>query len=168
MSDISAGQLGTWYRRYSAELLLYARQFMGGGEAEDVVQEAFIKLMKQRTCPKQVRAWLYRVVRNEAVSLMRRLQRRCRGRAVVRSPGEVWFEDTTVESLDARLAQERLEALPRAAREVVVLRIWGQMSLKEIATIVNRPVSTVFHVYQQALETLRQEMEAKPCQSQTG
>ena len=168
MSTMTAGQLGTWYRTYSAELLLYARQLTGATDAEDVVQEAFVRLMRQPGAPENVRAWLYRVVRNEAVSRMRRLQRACRRRSASRSPETPWFEARTEESLDAARAQDMLSALPRPAREIVVLRIWGQLSHKEIALLVKRPVSTVHHVYRRSLETLRQAMESESCQSRTG
>ncbi|MFC1760504.1 RNA polymerase sigma factor [Planctomycetota bacterium] len=165
MTAITAGQLGTWYRIYSAELLLYARQLTDGANAEDVVQEAFIKLFKQRTCPDDVRAWLYRVVRNGALSWGRSFQRRCRLKVGYKSEQSCWFEWPKDDSLDARRAQDLLAALPRGKREIVVLRIWGQMPLREIAELVKKPVSTVHWAYCDALATLRKQMESSSCQN---
>src|SRR5438270_2406943 len=59
---------------HAAALELYARQWCAA--PEDVVQEAFLKLVAQREMPRQVVPWLFRVVRNEAISVLRSLQRR--------------------------------------------------------------------------------------------
>jgi DNA-directed RNA polymerase specialized sigma24 family protein len=61
--------LGALIDRYSAALVLYARQWCTA--PEDVVQEAFLKLVQQREPPLQPAAWLYRVVRNGAISQAR-------------------------------------------------------------------------------------------------
>jgi DNA-directed RNA polymerase specialized sigma24 family protein len=58
-------------------LILYARQWCA--TPEDVVQEAFLKLVSLRQPPRSPVAWLYRVVRNAALDARktaRRLQRR--------------------------------------------------------------------------------------------
>ncbi len=69
-------QLTQWYREYGPELLLFARQLTNDQAAEDVVQEAFVQLLRQSQPPENVRAWLYRVVRNTARSMFRRLRHR--------------------------------------------------------------------------------------------
>ncbi len=50
---------------HAAPLVLYARQWCDA--PEDVVQEAFIKLVRQSRPPADAVAWLYRVVRNGAL-----------------------------------------------------------------------------------------------------
>ncbi|MDR2344550.1 MAG: hypothetical protein LBE18_00635, partial [Planctomycetaceae bacterium] len=48
-------------------LTLFARQWDSvslGTNAEDIVQEAFLRLLKESTFPKSPKAWLFRVVRN--------------------------------------------------------------------------------------------------------
>src|SRR5437763_352252 len=59
-------RLGFLLDRHAAALELYARQWCA--LPEDVVQEAFLKLARQVTPPAQPLAWLYRVVRNGAIS----------------------------------------------------------------------------------------------------
>ena len=54
--------------------MLYARRWSEC--AEDVVQEAFVKLSEQDEIPRLVRLWLYRVVRNVAISSGRTRHRR--------------------------------------------------------------------------------------------
>ena len=74
MAAISQKQLAQWYEAYGTELMLYARQWNPDQQAEDIVQDAFIKLLKQRRRPDNVRAWLFRVVRNASISIVRRLE----------------------------------------------------------------------------------------------
>ncbi len=74
MAAINQKQLAKWYEVHGTELMFYARQWSPDQQAEDIVQDAFIKLLKQRRCPYNVRAWLFRVVRNASISIVRRLQ----------------------------------------------------------------------------------------------
>ena len=62
--------------QHAAALELYARQWCD--TPEDVVQEALIKLLRQAQPPDSVPNWLYRVVRNTAISASRSSQRRRR------------------------------------------------------------------------------------------
>src|ERR671936_572786 len=65
---------------HAPALVLYARQWCAA--PEDVVQEAFLKLAAQRRVPDQPAAWLYRVVRNSALSAARSEKRRRHHEAV--------------------------------------------------------------------------------------
>ena len=56
-------------------------------------------------------------------------------------------------------AQAAMTELPVQQREVIVLRIWGGMTLQEVADVVDRPVSTVFSRYRAGLAAIRKEME---------
>ena len=52
-------------------LVLYARQW-DPANAEDLVQEAFLRLLTESPLPDSPKAWLYRVVRNLAIDHVRR------------------------------------------------------------------------------------------------
>ena len=159
MGLIDPGQLGRLFEQLGGQLGLYARQWLDAALAEDVVQDAFVKLISQRKSPENVRGWLFRVVRNEAISRLRR-QKSHRAHVERVSAEEVgWFEPRADDLIDAEAAQQAMESLTTEQREVVVLRIWGQMSLKEIAEIVGRPVSTVHSRYKAALAAMREYME---------
>ena len=165
MAVISQKQLAQWYEAHGTDLMLYARQWSADEQAEDIVQDAFIKLLKQRRCPDNVRAWLFRVVRNCSISRIRRLQhRRQAGRKLAR-PESPWFESRDDDLIDARMVQNLLQTLPSNLREIVLLRIWGQMSLREISQIVNRSVPLVHHDYKTALETIRKKLERSSCKT---
>ncbi|UCE48738.1 MAG: sigma-70 family RNA polymerase sigma factor [Phycisphaerales bacterium] len=165
MAAISSKQLAQWYEAHGTELMLYARQWSADQQAEDVVQDAFIRLLRQRKCPDNVRAWLFRVVRNCSISRTRRTQQQRRAaRKVARSEG-LWFESRHDDLIDAKLVQDLLKTLPADLRETVILRIWGQMSLREISHIVNKSVPWVHYGYKEALEIIRKKLEHTSCKT---
>jgi RNA polymerase sigma factor (sigma-70 family) len=134
---------------------LYARQWLGRAAAEDVVQEAFVRLMLARPRPGNVRAWLYRATRNLAVAQWRSSRRRQRREALA-ARDEPVFEESV--DHDSRLAGRFLNELVHEQREVIVLRIWGQLKLAEIAAVTGLGVSSVFYHYQQGLREIRRRM----------
>jgi len=156
-------KLSEWYIACGAELRLYALQWHSHQQAEDLVQDAFIKLLRQRHCPEQVRAWLFRVVRNSSVSQIRRLHSRKKAKQMFPQTHGRWFESRSDERLDARQAQAMLETLPSERREIVVLRIWGQLSFREIADIIEKSIPWVFREYKSALGMIKSRLESSPC-----
>lgn len=160
---MSQKQLAEWYEAHGAELMLYARQWSPDQQAEDIVQDAFIKLLKQRRCPDNVRAWLFRVVRNASISIVRRFQQRLRAERKLEHRQIMWFESRHDNLIDARLAQDILQMLPSHLCEVVMLRIWGQMSFKEIAQIMNKSIPWIHNEYKTALEMIRKNLEHSSC-----
>jgi RNA polymerase sigma factor (sigma-70 family) len=154
MDSVDSDSLSRLLDEHSAALVLYAQQLCEA--PEDVVQEAFIRLMRQRPAPSNVVGWLYRVVRNEAVSAARRSGRRTRHEAAAATRGEPWFKPTADDALDAAAAVAALESLPIAEREVIVLRLWSALSFDEIAELVGTSTSTAHRRYEHGLKLLRE------------
>src|SRR5690348_2241413 len=96
---MSPEALGQLLDRHAAALVLYARQWTG--TPEDIVQEAFLKLVAQKTVPAHPVAWLYRVVRNAAISALRAAERRRRHESVAAARAPVWFQPADLGGLDA-------------------------------------------------------------------
>jgi len=166
MGGIGPEQLGRWFDAHAASLVLYARQWVDGAAAEDVVQDVFCRLAGQSRRPASVRAWLFRSARNAAINQVRSQRRR---RARERRPAEgraAWFETHPGNPIDVEAAQAAVAALPEAQREIVVLRIWAGLTLAEAAEVVGSPVSTLFSRYQAGLEAIRERME-KPCRTKS-
>ncbi len=159
MAMMDSDRLAVWYDACSDALVLYARARLGRDDAQDAVQAAFVRLMGQSIAPTDVKAWLFRTVRNEAITRLRRRQCRRRHDRQLSSQQSLWFEGRSDDLIDGRRAQEILETLPEAQREVVLLRIWGQLSLQQIAEIVGSPVSTVHSRYKTALAAIKERME---------
>jgi len=152
--------------RHAAPLILYARQFFSGGDfdaAEEVVQDVFFRLSRQLVemsrqretseMMEHVTAWLYRSVRNGAISEARSHRRR-RNRENARN-AVPFFEPDAETLLDAELVTEKLQTLDRELREIVTLHLWGERSFAEIG----KSKATVFRRYEEALETLRALLE---------
>jgi RNA polymerase sigma-70 factor (ECF subfamily) len=137
-------------------LVLYARQWCTA--AEDVVQEAFVRLAAQRQTPDQPRAWLYRVVRNGAISAGRAEKRRQRheNQAAAARPG--WFVPCSGETLDVEAVTAALERLPADQREALVLHLWGGLTFVQVGTLMSASSSTVHRYYLQGLECLRERL----------
>jgi RNA polymerase sigma-70 factor (ECF subfamily) len=138
---------------HSAALVLYAQQW--SISPEDVVQEAFIQLMQQRPLPNNVVGWLYRVVRNGAISASRAAIRRVQYEASAAGCREPWFESSLDDTMDANIATAALDSLAIDEREVVVLRIWGGRSFEEIAELIGKSTSTAHRRFEAGLQTLR-------------
>jgi RNA polymerase sigma-70 factor (ECF subfamily) len=136
-------------------LVLYAQQLCNW--PEDVVQEAFIRLMRQRPAPDNIVPWLYRVVRNEALNSSRASARRARHERAGASHSTCWFVPPSDDAIDSRSATEALEMLPSDEREVIVLRIWGGQSFEEIAELIGKSTSTAHRRYEQGLALLREK-----------
>jgi len=152
--------LGRLFDRHSAALELYARQLCDS--AEDVVQEALIERAGQAQSPHDAVAWLYRVVRNKAMSAARSAGRRQRHEAAAADRRPVWFQRSAADQIDAGTAAAALESLPVEQREVVVARIWGGLTFQEIGRLVDVSDSAAHRRYEAALLALRQKLRV-PC-----
>jgi RNA polymerase sigma-70 factor (ECF subfamily) len=140
---------------HAAPLVLYARQWCG--EPEDVVQEAFLKLVRQQQPPGDAVAWLYRVVRNGALDTAKTARRRQRRESAAARPVR-WFVESEVDGLDAATAVAALERLVPEQREVIVARHWGGLSYEQIAEVVGCSASTAFRRYSAGVEDLRKQL----------
>ncbi len=156
MAAISLETLTGLLDAYTAALVLYARQWCDA--PEDVVQDAFVALMREPAAPENPAAWLYRVVRNRAINASRAGHRRQRHETAAAYRGEPWLAASEGDRLDAAAAARALEELPLAQREVIVARLWGGLSFEEIARLTGSPLSTVHRWYQRGLETLRERL----------
>ena len=75
-----------------------------------------------------------------------------------------WFEVRSDALIDAKTAQQTLGQLPLEERQIVVMRIWGELGFTQIAGIMQLSVSTVHGRYTAALEQMRQRLE-QPCRN---
>jgi RNA polymerase sigma-70 factor (ECF subfamily) len=137
---------------HAPPLMLYARQWCAA--PEDVVQDAFLELVVLRPPPRDVVAWLYRVVRNKAIDVARTSQRRARREAVVARSAR-WFVEPAVEGLDAEAAVAALERLPPEQREAIVASLWGELTFEQIGQLAGCSASTAFRRYTAGIEALR-------------
>lgn len=158
-------------RRFETPLLRYARCLCGDA-ADDVVQEAFLRLArKPPSLPEHDRAaaalasWLHSVTRNCAMELLRRDRRRKARESRSASVDLVRSAFAHVEARDSRLAVERaLDRLPADQREVLVLRLLCDRSYKDIAAITGRKIGTVSWLIATGMAALARDLAAEPVQ----
>jgi RNA polymerase sigma factor (sigma-70 family) len=164
MAAIGPERLGRLFDEHGAALALYARQWSDA--PEDVVQEAFLALARQRSEPERVVPWLFRSVRNAAISAGRSARRRKLREAKAAGP-ESWFASTD-ERLDADRASALLVELEPMTRETIVARIWGGLTFEEVASLLGCSVTTAHRRYRAGLAHLLARLEGQtPCPTAT-
>src|SRR5256885_4544341 len=137
-------------------LLLFARQWVRSrADAEDIVQEAFVRFWRRNHAINN-RALLYATVRSIALDLIRRDSRRARREAEAGSESEQVVEPQFELADEAQFAlAAALDRLPHDQREVLVMKIWNDLTFAEIATTLNISQNTAASRYRYALVTLK-------------
>ena len=158
----------TWFQLYGPKLRLCARQWTRSfADAEDVVQEAFVRFWRhQRGLPGNPMALLVTSVRRAALDLGRRETRR----AAREERADGGLEDCEPRFSAIAEGDERREAieaalarLPIEQREVLVLKIWGELTFEQIAAQLDIPPNTAASRYRYALSALRRELTSADC-----
>jgi RNA polymerase sigma-70 factor (ECF subfamily) len=157
-----------WFHRYGPKLLLCARQWTrSAADAEDVVQEAFVRFWRhQRQLPGEPMALLVTSVRRAAFDLARREGRRSAREeraTAARDENVVQFE-SALEGDERRAAiEDAMRRLPSEQREVLVLKIWGELTFDQIARELALSPNTIASRYRYALAALREQLAAADC-----
>ncbi len=136
--------------RLTPRVLAHAYRLLGSrAEAEDIAQEAMLRLWRQapdwRSGEAKVSTWLYRVVANLCIDR----RRRTRGGSVpldaIPEPedGQASAADRMQERARADALQSALDQLPERQRQAVVLRHIEGLANPEIAEIMDVTVEAV-------------------------
>lgn len=125
--------------------------------SEDVTQNVFAKiysLPKDKLPTSKEATWLYAVTKNEALTFLRKERTNI-------SLEEAYNIDTGKECdelqniVDTEKYNKLISGLSVKEKEVVSLKIVGELSFKEIARIQNEPIGTVQWRYYKALNSLK-------------
>lgn len=161
-----------WLEEHGGKLLLFARQqTRRAGDAEDVLQEALVKLAKKVESGEFVggqAAWmpfLYTQIRRESIDLGRRNDRRKKREDSVvgdeligETSAEGWFEGSGYEEERKAMVEEALQELPKKFSEVIVMKIWGGRTFAEIGEILEISMNTAASRYRYGVEALRKQL----------
>lgn len=128
-------------------------------DAEDVTSEFFMKLWRLADTYREGnghRAWMAAIARNMAIDLLRKTRREVLTEdftdTVTENASDVSVEQEVIADISLRQA---LDTLKPGEREVVHLKIMGEMTFQEIADALNIPLGTATWRYQNAIQKLR-------------
>jgi RNA polymerase sigma-70 factor, ECF subfamily len=141
-------------------LVLFARQWVkSAADAEDVVQEAFVRFWR-RNLSINNRALLYSAVRSAALDLIRRDNRRARREVEVVGEAERTVQPQFEQVDDSqRELVAALDHLPRDQREVLVMKIWNELTFAEIGEALAISQNTAASRYRYALAALKKTFQ---------
>ncbi|MBN1349892.1 sigma-70 family RNA polymerase sigma factor [candidate division KSB1 bacterium] len=143
-------------KRYKNQLLNFIYRFLGNQEeAEDLVQETFLRVYKNRKAYRKVAkfsTWIYTIAGNLAKTELRKRRRR-----KIFSITDLGYEEKDYEISDKgfspedqvngliteEIVQKEIENLSPKFREVIILRDIQELSYEEISKIVRIPLGTV-------------------------
>ena len=146
------------YEAKASELILYGRALgLGHGEAEDVLQETFMALLKMEQEPRNGLHYAIRGFRNRALNYRRGFLRRMAREL----ESKRWFDREEAETPQEQAAMRCLEKLPPDQREVIVLKIWHEHTFEEIAELLQLSPNTVAGRYRYGVEKLRNCLKAE-------
>ena len=148
------------YDRYGPQFFTCALAITRSPElAEDAVHEAFCRGLRLTKTPENVKAYMFRSVRNAAIDQLRR-----------RSRTTSLLEDYVFDSSAGpdELAEQRqfrqqvakaLLTLSEDERETIVQHIYAGLTFQEIADVRERPLGTVASWYRRGLARMKKCME---------
>lgn len=142
--------------RYKDQLLNFVYRFLGNvEEAEDIVQETFLRLYRNKHAYRQIAkfsTWIYTIAGNLAKTELRKRKRR-----KVVSISDIGFDDKEYEIEDEmadteqstnslltdKIIQNAIDDLPPRFKQVIILRDIQELSYEEIGSILHIPLGTV-------------------------
>lgn len=152
--------MGDWrelWTQYGHKLLLFARQQAPClDDAEDVVQEAFVRYWKAfQVNPNLSPTLLFLNVKRVAIDHARKWKSRLS--TEIQHTAESFFVPTETGQDDRNQAiEDALKSLPPEQREILVLKIWGELTFEEISQTLNISPHTAASRYRYALNKLKE------------
>jgi RNA polymerase sigma-70 factor (ECF subfamily) len=144
-----ASAFGPLIQIYRRQLFSYLFKLSGERtQAEDLFQETLIKTwkgIKKYNEQQKFSSWLFTIAHNVA---MDNLRKRKRDEAIIDfEPDEFKSESNPhnelVKNENKAMIEKAVYNLSTKQKEVFYLRIYGEMTFKEISTMTNEPINTV-------------------------
>ncbi len=169
----SSAEWREWLEEFGPRLLLFARQQTRSQEdAEDILQEALVKLVEKLRANEFVggrESWmpyLYTSLRRLAIDLSRREDRRRRREDSSSADEEVaregafhpWFEGEASEDETRDQLERALKEIPEKFAEVIVMKVWGERTFAEIGDALGISQNTAASRYRYGLEALKRHL----------
>jgi len=154
------------YDRYGEKLYHYLVVRLGScQDAEDILQEAFYRFARYSVRWKMVKnpkAFVFKVARNEANRFLKR--KIAQQKTMQMNPDNKNAIASVIQGpneLSEKLLAESLARLPDDQREVILLKVFEEMTFKEISRVCGLSVNTAASRYRYGLSKLRLHLEEK-------
>ena len=122
--------------------------------AEDVVHSVFKKILEKNIKLQNLKAYVYRSIKNEVIDIWRKPH--------LLYKDELIFEvEDNVDKDLAEHVQHSLNQLESREKDIIVLKIYNDMTFKEIAKMLNASINTVSSRYRRGLEKLKKHMKGE-------
>lgn len=155
------------YEKYLNSLLTLAMALLNDtGAAEDVVHDVFVSFAKSPEDFKlrgNLKSYLGTCVINRARDRIRANQRQSIGIDKIDSAGSetIQPDQSLIYSEDSRRLNDAIAELPDQQREVIILRLKGEMRFKEIARLLGVSINTIQGRYRYGLDKLRSILDGE-------
>jgi RNA polymerase sigma-70 factor (ECF subfamily) len=153
-----------WIDDHAEVFFLYARQqTRSETDAQDVLQEALVEAWSKADGEVPPPAVVFATIRRRAIDLGRSTDRRARRETEAGRTQDSWFVSDVAEADTNAHIQRAITLLPDDLREVLILRVWGDLTFPAIARLLSIPVATATSRYRYAVERLKPDLaELKP------
>ncbi len=150
--------LASVYEACSSYIYAILLSYVGRPEdAEDLTVDFFLHLWKKAGSYKPgsgYKAWITRMARNLAIDFLRKNKREIPMGEQMPEPAETVpsAEETVVGEISFT---DMVAGLPDEEKRIVTMKIRGELTFKEISSIIEMPMGTVTWKYQEAVKKLR-------------
>jgi RNA polymerase sigma-70 factor (ECF subfamily) len=132
-------------------------------DAEDVLQEVCFRLVRYKVRFRLIRnpsAYVFRIARNEAIRFLKNRKRNPdRYHSVEESAKIIRDNLIGIEKEVINQVAEALTLIPEDQREVIILRFFEELTLREIATVCGVSINTAASRFRYGMQKLRQILE---------
>ena len=130
--------------------------------AEDITSKTFIKALdnmdKFNPNSGTFKAWLYCIARNTVIDHYRTQKKD----VDIDNVFNLANDEDMVRDVDAKMKietiKEYMEKLKPQERDIIILRVWDQLSYKEISEVLNKSEASIKMMFSRTMIKLRQEM----------
>ena len=156
-------ELEILYKMYFKDVYLYIKSLSGDEHiAEDITSETFIRAIKsidtfRGDC--DIRIWLCQIAKNSYFSFLRKNKKVIFTDTISERKSEINLEQLIVSKEDTLKIHKILHRLKEPYKEVFSLRVFGELSFKQIGDIFGKTENWACVTYHRSRKKIQREME---------
>ena len=151
------------YRMYFKDVFLYIMSISGDEQiAEDIISETFLKALESINGFKgncDIRVWLCQIAKNTYYSYMRKKKKYSVQELPIEIEDKVNIEQSVLSAEASMEAHKILNNLEEPYKEVFTLRIFGELSFKQIASLFGKTENWACVTFHRAKKKIQARME---------